>query len=336
MAPSVLSTTLSLVGLQVASRLFSFALNQALLRSTTPQAFGLATIQLDTLLNTVLFLLREGIRGAVVVRLPFPCLTLHRQTLELTTNILQRTPSAAGPAEATLQRQSLLIPTLLTPLAVAAFALYHHYVSPSPSPAQYAPVLALYLVSAVLELAAEPLYLRTLQSWQTLTTRRVRVEGAAVLVKALATLGAVRAVSDDDALLAFGVGQLVYSATIWAGLAWVTASSSRPSSSSSASTSSLELTEPAKAQQPLAGARRPSVLPLERVDGRLFDPGMATLGWALTKQSVIKQLLTEADKLAVGRFGSAADMGGYAVALNYGASGSLSSVRHGRPAKAPD
>ncbi|GAA5933769.1 hypothetical protein JCM3775_000277 [Rhodotorula graminis] len=290
MAPSVLSTTLSLVGLQVASRLFSFALNQALLRSTTPQAFGLATIQLDTLLNTVLFLLREGIRGAVV-----------------------RTRSAASPAEATLQRQSLLIPTLLSPLAIAAFALYHRYVSPSPIPAQYTPVLALYLLSAVLELVAEPLYLRTLQSWQTLTTRRVRVEGAAVLVKAVATLAAVRAVSDDDALLAFGVGQVAYSATIWAGLAWVTASSPRSVSSSSSS----EPVDPLKSREG-AAARPASVLPLERVDGHLFDPGMTTLGWALTKQSVVKQLLTEADKLAVGRFGSAADMGGYAVALNYG------------------
>ncbi|GAA5839066.1 hypothetical protein JCM9279_002582 [Rhodotorula babjevae] len=297
MAASVLSTTLSLVGLQVASRLFSFALNQALLRSTTPQAFGLATIQLDTLLNSVLFLLREGIRGAVV-----------------------RTRSATSPAEATLHRQSLLIPTLLTPLAVAAFALYHHYVSPSPSPAQYTPVLALYLVSALLELVAEPLYLLTLQSWQTQTTRRVRVEGAAVLAKAVATLAAVRALGDDDALLAFGVGQVVYSATIWAGLAWVTATSSRsPSSpSSSSSSSSPECVDPARAHEPPAAARRTSLFPLARVDGRLFDPGMTTLGWALTKQSVVKQLLTEADKLAVGRFGSAADMGGYAVALNYG------------------
>ncbi|GAA5891577.1 hypothetical protein JCM8208_007329 [Rhodotorula glutinis] len=294
MAPTVLSTTLSLVGLQVASRLFSFALNQALLRSTTPQAFGLATIQLDTLLNTVLFLLREGIRGAVV-----------------------RTRSATSPAEATLQRQSLLIPTLLAPLAIAAFALYHHYVSPSPSPPQYTPVLALYLVSALVELAAEPLYLRTLQSWQTLTTRRVRVEGAAVFAKAVATLAAVRAVSDEDALLAFGVGQLVYSTTIWAGLAWVTASSSR--SSSSSSSSSTEPVEPAKGdQEPVAAALRTSLVPLSRIDGHLFDPGLTTLGWALTKQSVVKQLLTEADKLAVGRFGSAADMGGYAVALNYG------------------
>ncbi|TNY24114.1 Rft protein-domain-containing protein [Rhodotorula diobovata] len=269
MAPSVLSTTLSLVGLQVASRLFSFGLNQALLRSTTPQAFGLATIQLDTLAGTVLFLLREGIRGAVV-----------------------RTRTSTSPAEATLQRQSLLLPTLLTPLAVGAFALYHTYASPSPAPPQYGAVLALYLLATVVELLSEPLYLRTLQSWETLTTRRVRVEGAAVLAKAVGTLATVRAVSEADALLAFGVGQLVYSATIWAGLAWVSAST--------------------------GPWQHSTTIGLRRVDGRLFDPAVTTLGWALTKQSVVKQLLTEGDKLAVGKFGSATDMGGYAVALNYG------------------
>ncbi|BGP43212.1 Oligosaccharide translocation protein rft1 [Rhodotorula kratochvilovae] len=270
MAPSVLSTTLSLVGLQVASRLFSFGLNQALLRSTTPQAFGLATIKLDTLVGTVLFLLREGIRGAVV-----------------------RTRSSTSPAGSTLQNQSLLLPTLLTPLAVAAFALYHAYASPSRSPPYYTTVVGLYLASAVIELLSEPLYLRTLQSWETLTTRRVRVEGAAVFTKAVATLVAVRSVSEDDALLAFGIGQLVYSATIWAGLAWVVPAAPAP-------------------------ARQGEGRGLRRVDGRLFDPAIMTLGWALAKQSVVKQLLTEGDKLAVGKFGSSADMGGYAVALNYG------------------
>ena len=64
---ALLSTTLSLVALQLGSRLFSFGLNQLLLRSTTPLAFGVATIQFDTLRDTVLFLFREGIRGAVVV-----------------------------------------------------------------------------------------------------------------------------------------------------------------------------------------------------------------------------------------------------------------------------
>lgn len=100
--------------------------------------------------------------------------------------------------------------------------------------------------------------------------------------------------SEADALLAFGVGQLVYSATIWAGLAWVSAST--------------------------GPWQHSTTIGLRRVDGRLFDPAVTTLGWALTKQSVVKQLLTEGDKLAVGKFGSATDMGGYAVALNYGAS----------------
>jgi oligosaccharide translocation protein RFT1 len=66
---SALGAGASLFVLQLGSRLFSFALNQLLLRSTTPQAFGIATIQLDTLMATVLFLVREGIRGAVVVSL---------------------------------------------------------------------------------------------------------------------------------------------------------------------------------------------------------------------------------------------------------------------------
>lgn len=66
---AALSASVSLVVLQVVSRLFSFGLNQLLLRSTSPRAFGVATIQLDTWIGTVLFFVREGIRGAVAVSL---------------------------------------------------------------------------------------------------------------------------------------------------------------------------------------------------------------------------------------------------------------------------
>lgn len=64
----LLRTTLSLVLLQLVSRLFSFSLNQLLLRSTTPQALGMATMGLEVIRDTGLFLVREGVRGAVIVR----------------------------------------------------------------------------------------------------------------------------------------------------------------------------------------------------------------------------------------------------------------------------
>lgn len=47
-------------------RLLTFALNQALLRSTSPDVFGFAAIELELLLATVLFLSREGVRLALL------------------------------------------------------------------------------------------------------------------------------------------------------------------------------------------------------------------------------------------------------------------------------
>lgn len=44
-----------------------------------------------------------------------------------------------------------------------------------------------------------------------------------------------------------------------------------------------------------------------------------SLAWANTRQSVIKHLLTEGDRIAVGRISPLGDQGGYAVAMNYGA-----------------
>lgn len=49
-----------------------------------------------------------------------------------------------------------------------------------------------------------------------------------------------------------------------------------------------------------------------------FDPGMTSLAVANTRQSVIKHLLTEADRIAVGRLCKLEEQGGYAVAMNYG------------------
>lgn len=49
-----------------------------------------------------------------------------------------------------------------------------------------------------------------------------------------------------------------------------------------------------------------------------FDPDTLSLAIANTWQSLIKHLLTEADRLAVTRISPLDDQGGYAVAMNYG------------------
>lgn len=49
------------------------------------------------------------------------------------------------------------------------------------------------------------------------------------------------------------------------------------------------------------------------------DDRIRSLAWANTRQSVVKHVLTEADRIAVGRISPLGDQGGYAVAMNYGA-----------------
>jgi hypothetical protein len=68
--PGLLAASLtsisSLLFLQLFSRVFTFILNQALVRLATPQTFGTATVQFELLLSTTLFLSREGVRIALL------------------------------------------------------------------------------------------------------------------------------------------------------------------------------------------------------------------------------------------------------------------------------
>jgi oligosaccharide translocation protein RFT1 len=65
MTTELLTTGLSLIGLQLISRLLTFVLNQTLVRVASPEALGTASIQFDVLINTVLFFSREGVRGGL-------------------------------------------------------------------------------------------------------------------------------------------------------------------------------------------------------------------------------------------------------------------------------
>lgn len=69
MAPNgsaAVSATISLVAFQLVSRLFSFGMNQVLLRASSPVAVGTA-MSLDLIKDTILFLTRDPLRGALLV-----------------------------------------------------------------------------------------------------------------------------------------------------------------------------------------------------------------------------------------------------------------------------
>jgi oligosaccharide translocation protein RFT1 len=70
---SSIASVTALIGLQLFSRLFTFVLNQALIRMTSPEIFGAAVIQFELVLSTILFLSREGVRTTILrVKSPGP------------------------------------------------------------------------------------------------------------------------------------------------------------------------------------------------------------------------------------------------------------------------
>lgn len=197
-----------------------------------------------------------------------------------------------------------MIPTLLSPVLLLLFGLYSLVSSPSPVPRHYHTTLALYALSGLLELLSERYYLLTLVNWETQTSSRVRVEGAAVGVKSVATLLAIALGGEKVALLSFGVGQAAYGATLLVGL-WAVVGRQ----------AGMTWVPKAVKNDKIQGTDGRDT----KAESTYFDDDIKRTSWALTKQSVVKQLLTEGDKIAVGRSSKMEDQGGYAVALNYGA-----------------
>lgn len=113
--------------------------------------------------------------------------------------------------------------------------------------------------------------------------------------KAIANVVTVKLLGADAGMLGFGVGSLAYSTVLLVGCTWLAGfprlSMSRPVVKS-------------KDGQEVAGSR--------------MDTQVLTLARELTGQGVLKQLLTESDKIVVSRLSRIEDQGGYAIALNYG------------------
>lgn len=136
---SSISSASSLMGLQLFSRFFTFALNQALFRLASPSAFGAAAIQFELIINTILFLSREGVRNAL--------LRVSRNT----------------DADTSIKRTNMsFLPIILgVPLALSTCLVYAHFASQEIQKQPYFnTAIAIYAVAALWELLCEPFYNR--------------------------------------------------------------------------------------------------------------------------------------------------------------------------------
>ncbi|KAI0249062.1 Rft-1-domain-containing protein [Lactifluus subvellereus] len=187
-SPNLLAASLtsisSLVFLQLSSRVFTFVLNQALVRLATPQTFGTATVQFELLLSTTLFLSREGVRTALL-----------RQQKGVTPDLVRNI--------------SLLPAYVGVPISVALAILYSVTSVPAVRAQPYFHLsVSIYALAAAIELAAEPLYIRAQNELR--VDVRVRAEGSAVFSKTLVTFFGLAFASSEWALMAFAAGQAAY------------------------------------------------------------------------------------------------------------------------------
>ncbi|WVN85288.1 uncharacterized protein L203_100433 [Cryptococcus depauperatus CBS 7841] len=245
-----LSTARSLVLLQLLSRILTFALNQTLLRLASPAVFGTAVIQFD-------LTDRSGKKGDGEQS------QIHKLSI---------IPLRLG----------LLISSLVTGVYIWSSSLA------TTSQDGFWISLALYVLSALIELFIEPCYIQVHRSTPPRLNVRMQAEGGMAIVKAFVTFVSLLVLGEQGALLSFAMGQVT-------GASWLAA----------------------RYLQVFKWDIKKLLLSQNVDDESVFDSQTFSLALANTGQGVIKHVLTESDRLAVARFSPLDGQGGYAVAMNY-------------------
>ncbi|ORX57072.1 Rft-1-domain-containing protein [Hesseltinella vesiculosa] len=284
-----------LILLQLGSRMLTFVLHQIVLRYTSAETFGIASVKLELLLSTILFLSREGYRCALVrgegVQKP------SRDSFQIVPE-----DSAAG------QEQKITnisyIPTVLGLLCTCLacqFYLFNIDDTTADLYPHYRLSVILFGLAAMIELSIEPFFIKALNSMY--FQLRVSIEGVAVVLRCLVTfaltLYGAKLATSQYSLLAFALAQFVYGVVLAVGYVgffllkvW---------------RQDISLT---------------SLFPRKLVStsGTSFwlDESLTALGSTLTKQSLLKHVLTEGDKMLISALSTDRDQGIYAFVVNYG------------------
>ncbi|KAK9822173.1 hypothetical protein WJX81_005195 [Elliptochloris bilobata] len=247
-----------LVFSQVSTRLITFALNLATARLLTVASYGLASVQFHLINTAILFLSREGFRRG--------CLRSQ-----------QDAPGGSVHIPRLLATAALVMPVgVVTAVATCGLMLRRH--GPAAAGDPYPTAVHMQGAAALLELAAEPLYI--LGAAQLRFRLRVGAEAAATLARGVLTLALLARATCAPAL-ALSWGQLAYAGVTL--LAYLTA-----------------------------------YAPALAAGGTLLDWRTLRLCASFSVQAAEKLVLAEGSKLVLVATQSAADQGAYGLASNLG------------------
>ncbi|CAG8624505.1 4890_t:CDS:2, partial [Scutellospora calospora] len=282
---SSVSGASSLVVLQLVSRLATFILHQIVLRYTDPATFGIASVQLELLLATILFLSREGFRCALL-RGGGDSIVVDNDNVSKEKTV--QADSEKGSIQKITNLSYVPIPVgIITTFLACAFYIYYAPEETLSTP-YYVTSVVLYGLSAFGELIIEPFYISAMNNL--IFKLRISCEGIGVIVRCVITLALtlLGAQGDDEkyqntfGILAFAVAQFSFTLVMMTGYIGYFAYKT-----------DIRLLFPRK----------------------LCDKNLAK---TFTKQSLLKHILTEGDKMLIAWLSSPADQGIYAFVVNYG------------------
>jgi oligosaccharide translocation protein RFT1 len=268
----------ALVGLQLISRGLTFGLNILITKKLPQSIIGVSNVQLQLLLNTILFLSREAFRRA--------CGRSSDQG-----NIKQSEIARV------LNVAWLSVPLGAIVSTVVCYMFFLTATQEEKSTEDYFSTVVLTCIATFLEVLSEPGYILAQNSM--LFSVRVRVEASAIFLKCITTF--ILVYTFNMSLISFGYAQVIYSLTLIVGYygyfvleIW--------------SGKNKELTSVKQLLPALSGNNR----------GPIFDPKLIGLSLSFLWQSFQKLILQEAEKVILKSVTSLVNQGIFGVVNFFG------------------
>ncbi|OQD62379.1 hypothetical protein PENPOL_c012G00258 [Penicillium polonicum] len=284
-----------LILIQLASRIFTFASNQLILRTLSPVVLGIAA-QLELFQVSILYFSRESIRMAIQ-RQPIPSSPDKKSSIEADA-VATDSQSVASQAVVNVSYLSL---ALGIPFSLMFAMLYQRFVPEEASEtAFFYHSVILIGVAALMELSIEPFF--SVVQQHMFYEKRAVVEMPAAFLRSAVTSSAfiyASQVNYDLGVLPFALGHLSYSLALICGY----------------SLALLRGTNTTRFSFLLT--RIQSSDPSDYFLGR-FSRQLTSLAANVFFQSLVKHLLTQGDTMMLAALSGLEDQGIYSLASNYG------------------